>query len=366
MPSTNHKYDILVFIGRFQPFHRGHLGVVDHALAVADRLVILVGSANCARSLRNPWTYEERRDLIEAHFPYDSPLSIYPLNDITYNETAWIEQAQGIVRRVVDSFPGNSPGNTLHGTNDMKIGLIGAAKDHTSYYLKLFPTWDSEDVSFLKQVHATDIRRDFFNGSGLVTDAVGTGWGSKDFDHQTLQIPTVHFLREFSHSPEYSALRAEAEFVADYKKQWAASPYPPIFSTVDAVVVQSGHVLLVRRKGFPGQGQLALPGGFVGQTETLLEAAMRELREETRLKVPPAVLLGSMKRRDVFDDPNRSSRGRTITNAFLFHLPDALELPKVKGGDDAASAAWHPLGSLNPRECYEDHFHVLRAMTAGI
>ena len=64
---------------------------------------------------------------------------------------------------------------------------------------------------------------------------------------------------------------------------------------------------------------------------------------------------------EVFDHPDRSLRGRTITHVFVFHLPgDAL--PAVQGGDDAAAARWVPVSELAAMESqmFEDHFHVLR------
>ena len=135
-------------------------------------------------------------------------------------------------------------------------------------------------------------------------------------------------------------------------------PYAPTFLTCDAVVVQSGHVLLVKRGANPGKGLWALPGGFVNQNERIQDACMRELREETRLKVPLPVLHGSVKNKEVFDHPDRSLRGRTVTQAFYIELPPG-KLPQVKGGDDAASAKWVPLAFVREEEMYEDHYHIL-------
>jgi len=53
-------HTLAVFIGRFQPFHIGHMDVVDSALAQADSLLVLVGSSYRPRSWQNPFTYNER------------------------------------------------------------------------------------------------------------------------------------------------------------------------------------------------------------------------------------------------------------------------------------------------------------------
>jgi bifunctional NMN adenylyltransferase/nudix hydrolase len=85
---------------------------------------------------------------------------------------------------------------------------------------------------------------------------------------------------------------------------------------------------------------------------------IREVREETGLKVPSPVLLGNIKKTKVFDSPTRSSRGRTITHAFNIVLPDG-ELPRVKGGSDADKAFWLPLSELKPQEFFEDHYQII-------
>ena len=106
---------------------------------------------------------------------------------------------------------------------------------------------------------------------------------------------------------------------------------------------------------------MALPGGFVNPKERLKDAVIRELREETRIKVPAPVLAGSITKEQIFDDPYRSARGRTITQAFLIEL-QGDKLPKVKGGDDAKSAFWVPFAEIKPEMMFEDHYHIIQAM----
>jgi bifunctional NMN adenylyltransferase/nudix hydrolase len=146
--------------------------------------------------------------------------------------------------------------------------------------------------------------------------------------------------------------------VKKYKEAWKAAPFPPTFMTVDAVVVQSGHILLVKRGDMPGKGLWALPGGFLNQEETMLDGAIRELKEETKIKVPVPVLKGSIKESKTFDAPNRSSRGRTITQAFLIDL-GVGELPKVKGSDDAEKAFWVPFNQVKQEKMFEDHHAII-------
>ena len=76
--------------------------------------------------------------------------------------------------------------------------------------------------------------------------------------------------------------------------------------------------------------------------ERLLDACIRELREETKIKVPGPILKGSIKRQSVYDDPYRSARGRTLTHGFYIELEPSAELPKVKGSDDAKLPAGCP------------------------
>ena len=127
----------------------------------------------------------------------------------------------------------------------------------------------------------------------------------------------------------------------------------------------SGHVLMIKRKACPGMGLWALPGGFLNQNERILDGMIRELKEETGIKVPVPVLIGNIKGQQVFDDPNRSLRGRTITHAFFIELP-AGELPHIKGMDDAEKAKWIPLSFIREEELFEDHYQILNTFLGSL
>ena len=142
---------------------------------------------------------------------------------------------------------------------------------------------------------------------------------------------------------------------------WAMAPYPVTFVTTDILVVKNGHVLVIRRKFNPGKGLLALPGGFINQNESIIDSAFRELKEETKIMMPKHELMKYIVDQRVFDHPDRSLRGRTITHAFCVKLPDGGQLPQVRGSDDAERAMWIPIADLYIRESefYEDHSHII-------
>ncbi len=332
------RYDYLVFIGRFQPFHTGHESVIRHALHLSDKIIVMVGSSYQPPTLRNPWDFNARETLIRLAFSPEENrrILIFPLLDYTYNDPLWIKSIQQIVGGVVHSKIASKP----------LIGLIGHHKDGTSAYLTQFPQWERVEVDNYHNLSSTTIREAYF-ARGELSDA--------------LPPPIARALEIFKQTSDYERVANEYHFVKKYRSAWEHSPYAPMFITVDAVVIQSGHILLIERKAQPGKGLMALPGGFLNPTETLKNAVIRELREETRIKVPAPVLAGSITKTQVFDDPYRSARGRTVTHAYLIEL-QGESLPKVKGGDDASHAFWIPFAEVRPETMFEDHFHIIQAM----
>ncbi|MEI6679982.1 MAG: NUDIX domain-containing protein [Mariniphaga sp.] len=145
------------------------------------------------------------------------------------------------------------------------------------------------------------------------------------------------------------------ETIGKYTYQY---PHPAL--TVDCVIFgfdgKSLRILLIERGVEPFKGEWALPGGFVRIDETVEEAAIRELQEETNVK---GVYMSQLA---VFSDVDRDPRERVVTVAFY-----ALVKPSdydVIGGDDAASACWFSLD--NYPSLVFDHEQIVKAAFAQV
>ena len=116
--------------------------------------------------------------------------------------------------------------------------------------------------------------------------------------------------------------------------------YPRPAVTADCIVITKEaepKVLLIQRGDEPFKGCWAFPGGFMNMDETTEQCAIRELEEETGLKVSEVHQIGAYSKVD------RDPRGRTVTVAYLA----IIDVPMaVYGQDDAAKAQWFPLSAF--------------------
>lgn len=337
--------DVAVYIGRFQPFHKGHLSVVVAALKEAKHLIIAIGGKGEPRSLRSPFTFEERRDTILSILSEYPNISVIGLEDHTYNNTKWVEATQKAVNKQITSSVGWTD-------RSKKIGVMVNAYDNSEEYSDLFPQWVNVPIKETLSVRASSVREMFL-------------WGEQTTTYDSV-LPRQSFrlVENFTYSKEYKELLEEASYVHSYMSVYGGIPYPPIFQTVDAVVVQSGHILLVTRKGPLGKGKLALPGGYLEGNDTLEKGMIKELKEETRINLPEAVILGSVKKVRTFDSPYRSQLARMITTAYYIELNPMPKLPRVLGDDDAEKAQWYPLSELKRGNMHDDHFHIIQKLIA--
>lgn len=128
--------------------------------------------------------------------------------------------------------------------------------------------------------------------------------------------------------------------------------YPRPAVTADCVVItkeEQPKVLLIQRGADPYKGYWAFPGGFMNMDETTEQCAIRELEEETGLRVSDVHQIGAYSKVD------RDPRGRTITVAYLAIIDKPVQ---VTGLDDAAKAEWFPLSALP--ELAFDHAEIMR------
>jgi bifunctional NMN adenylyltransferase/nudix hydrolase len=404
MANIKKRTRVTVYIGRFQPFHLGHVHILQEAKRTSDLVIVLIGSAFRARTIKNPFTFRERKQMIErwlhtSHTDNDCNVSIYPLRDQVYNNAKWLQSVQEQVEAAVKE----------HGYSmlEVDVGITGSDRDLSTWYLGAFPQFipdlkpavpEGEDLS------STNLRVRLF-----AEPIERSEW--KDVSDSTYT-----FIQQFVKTEFFRTLCEEYKFNVAYKKPYArmltglrtfvpsalqaafnkmadeylGKMYDPTFMTADGVVIQSGHVLVVKRGALPGKGLWALPGGFVKRTQTTRTASIAEIIEETGIKladgkrwreITASILGGSIVAHEFFEEPERSLRGRTFTMAYLYRLDDSKPLPIVKGQFapledtggvegvvETADAFWLPISvaRANSEMWFEDHLDILDSMLGMI
>jgi bifunctional NMN adenylyltransferase/nudix hydrolase len=312
-----------IFIGRFQPAHKGHIQVLADAASRVDKLLILIGSANQCRSIKNPWTYKERRNYLftKLREAKVENYEIKPLNDYKYADSQWITDVR----------------ITAEDTFYQKTApiMFGHMKEGNNY-LTWFPDWKFENVNSEYTINATQVR-------------------ARMFAENNSDMP--------------QSVRDDKAFYDKEAQLFANYPFPETlnFNCGDAILECQGHILLILRKRAPGAGTWALPGGFRDRRDkTLVDCALRELEEETNVRVPSKVLRGSIVKTELFDDIGRSFGIPRNTMAVYMRVnpnPDGT-LPRANGADDAVEAKWVTLtDALNKYDLYDDHKDIISKMT---
>ena len=310
-----------VLIGRFQPLHAGHRELIRQAKANCKYLIILIGSANKSRSIKNPWSYTERAGCIE-NFLYHENISnviLKPLNDYPYSDSQWLNDVNAIIADIAEK--------------DDDITLFGFAKEGNNY-LKWFPQYKFQNITTPYEICSTDVRKEWFNKEP----------------------------QRF-----YSGVVADWQYFNKEKELFANYPFPETlnFNCGDAILECCGHVLLIQRGAAPGKGTWALPGGFKNANETFEDCAIRELIEETNVRVPEKVLRGSIISKRLFDDPKRGNGIPRNTLAVHIKVQANIDgsLPRANGSDDAVDAKWVLIAdAMNNMDLYDDHAAIISTM----
>lgn len=120
--------------------------------------------------------------------------------------------------------------------------------------------------------------------------------------------------------------------------------------TVDAIILhgETDGIVLIKRRCNPEKGKWALPGGHLEFGESLEEAVVREVKEETNLN------LGDYEQFKAYSDPSRDPRGHYITMVFY-----GTGYGKLKGGDDAEEAKVFSMEEIKNMKLAFDHSEIL-------
>lgn len=113
------------------------------------------------------------------------------------------------------------------------------------------------------------------------------------------------------------------------------------------------HVLLIKRKYEPGSGKWAIPGGFINEKESLEEAALRELKEETGVNAD-----GYLEQLYTFGEVDRDPRARVISVSYIYLINESDKLV-LRAGDDATEAQWFSVKKIPELAFGKTHKDIL-------
>ncbi len=145
------KKKLGIFIGRFQPFHFGHLKSLEFTLTKCEKCLVIIGGHLLSISGFNPWDTDERIEMLRLAIPNNliKKLEFVQIMDYLYNENYWKMYVLKSVRTLC--------------ADDNEIILFGHMKDDSSYYLKMFSEWEFMETGNFFQYNSTDFRKKYFS-----------------------------------------------------------------------------------------------------------------------------------------------------------------------------------------------------------
>lgn len=345
-----------VYIGRFQPFHKGHKAVIDLTVKMMkpkDTFTIIIGSADQQETDHNPLSASQRREMLLTELE-GYPVTISTINDSPYNYDLWVEHlcAQLLEVKSVThvDFLDNYKNFLQKFNNICIVGMEGVeeyVRRITKYYtlsnLKLLDLGIKSHVfselDTQTPIHGSSIRALVCSEDGNCSKRFYSD--IKDFVSEKIlaYLKTV----DFQHIVYNAYIKG-----INYAESTGCK-YNSCFMTVDNIVFDkfADKVLLIKRKD---NSKLAIPGGFAEPYMSMKDNALRELEEETSItaemlktafvkldEVQPVLIDAP------YRDPRSSHKCNFISAVYVWqsevHAFKKL-LAHVKAGDDATDTIW--------------------------
>lgn len=368
MPSRARSFRTVIM--RAQMFHLGHAHLIHCAYQDALEhdeypiILILIGSVNRRRSWMNPFSFQQIQTVIQQYvkntYGDNAHVMVLPMNDHPGNDSQWVLDVQQTVEHFVSTLKAEFAPLLDYNLNK----IVGHTKDASSFYLKAFPQWKEHlEAPNFKGINATDLRLAWFRSSQTIPDIIN------GIDTVLMPKEMRDFLWRWEFNP---ALQQDFDYYTRKEPEMFASyPFPEDmnFCCADVVLECSGHVLLIKRGENTGIGTWALPGGFKRSDETFQQSALRELTEETVIKVPKQILERSIVKEHLFDDPKRSQGFTRVTIGFHIKIDLNADgtLPRVSATKEATEVKFVEINeALNTLQLYDDHGGIISKLTGVV
>lgn len=334
----------VAIIGRFSGFTKAHKRLGEHALSLGSKVFWFIGSASPGqfRSYKNPWTFEERVDMIRSNFSHEQgrKFVFVPVQDRLHQNNSYPFLKTG------DDFWFEQI-NIWFKAYKIKA-LVGHEKDASSFYIARIkeenPALLYSSPGLLGNTNATKLRESFFS-----------------FRRSTFSTLATHRFMCYwrvVNGPLFDRLVSDQTHVIQGQKKYGKGP----FLTGDTLLTDlAGRMLLVKRgQGKYGAGTWALPGGFLNEGEEGKAGALRELKEETGIDSRDVALLSQT----IYDSPGRSLRGRITTHLLRAKLTRSVT---PVGSDDADEAKFVPISDVldGKYPLFEDHYELISIQLKG-
>ena len=351
-----------VYIGRFQPFHKGHKAIVDLTVKMmkpGDTFTIIIGSADQQETERNPLSASQRKEMLSIELK-GYPVTISTINDSPYNYDLWIEclcaKMLGFKSATHDDFFEKQE-DFIKGLSNICIVGMENVEEYIDRIIKYYAYAPTEhfNLGINSHIFSELDTQTSVHGSSIRTLACSEDKGHlenfysdiKDFVSEKVlaYLKTVNFPLIV-----YNAYIKGINYAAS-----TGCKYNSCFMTVDNIVFDKflDQVLLIKRKD---NGKLAIPGGFAEPYMNMKDNALRELEEET--SITAKMLKDAFVKIDELEptfidapyrDPRSSHKCNFVSAVYVWQSKvDALKnfIPYVKAGDDAIDTVW-----LSKEEC---------------
>jgi len=305
-------YDLIVFIGRFQPFHLGHYKVVQEALTQTDKLLFILGGSNSPCNSRNPYSIEEREHLIiKSLTPKEiSYIRFQSIPDYADDEV-WMTALENIINQVVTS------------PND-KVAIIGHEKDSSSYYLRqCAEKWHVIMPPNIFMMSASDVRDNLYNELPIDNQMVNTGAAQSAISILEGTTNFTKFKREYANIKLLETTRSNSKFPIEYVQ------------TVGIVKYKEFYLVLKTND------ELSFPSGTIENNRIAEETIVTYILNQTNIVTP----LFNLKPMDYkrANTTRLSLYGASSTYTYVYDLSANCNLPKIN-----KSSQWlHYLELLN-------------------